>query len=181
MISKFYENLKELLSKSKTPNLQVFLFFLAGSQRQGLDLCVGLGQRRPRPRQLQLRRLHQLDLDAVDQQRDRERPGAVVLGGVQLHPGHHLQQRAGQRAADHHDRPAPPVHHQPHGHLGLSAARRRHLRAGPRGQQGAHLARHAAHRGAHRQVGEPARARLEDQRRRQKWSVYSFFTLSAPW
>lgn len=73
---------------------------LAGPQRSGLHLRLGLGQRWPRARQLQLRRLHQQHLHALHQQHHPVRERPLVQRGLLLHPGHHLQQWQPEREAD---------------------------------------------------------------------------------
>lgn len=58
----------------------------------------------------------------------------MVLRGVQLHPGDDLQLRLARGEADRDHRPAPLLHVVTHGHVGLRAPRRRHLRAGSAGR-----------------------------------------------
>lgn len=125
---------------------------------------MGVGERRQGPRQLQLRRLHEQHLDVVHQQRDGERPGAMVQRGLLIHPGHHLQLRLHGREASGHYRSASTLHQQSHGDVRVGTVGRRYLRPRPRGQQGAHLEGHAAHR---RQDGEASELEvpgLGDQR-----------------
>lgn len=139
-----------------------------GAQRQGLDIRLGLRQRRPGPRQLQLRRLHELHLQPLDLERDRAGPRALVQRGLQLDAGDDLQQRGGRGAADSHHRPPPLLHQQPHRHQRLGPAGGRDLRAGPRGQPRPDLEGHAAHRRQDGAAAAPHRAGLADERRGQE-------------
>ncbi|XP_069914598.1 proprotein convertase subtilisin/kexin type 4 isoform X13 [Oryctolagus cuniculus] len=104
-------------------------------------------------------------LHAVRGQRHAAGPRALVQRGLRLHAHHHLQQRRGHRPTDRHHGPAPPVHGQAHGHLGLGPAGRGHDRPGPGGEPVPDLEGHAAPGGPRVQAGPAAGRGLEDQRR----------------
>lgn len=69
-----------------------FFSQIPGPWRTGLHLRVGFWERRPWEGQLQLWRLHQQHLHAVDQQQYAERQRALVQRGLFVHPRHNLQQ-----------------------------------------------------------------------------------------
>ncbi|XP_054529687.1 proprotein convertase subtilisin/kexin type 4 isoform X12 [Pan troglodytes] len=136
-----------------------------GPRRAGHALHLGLGQRRPALRQLQLRRLHQQHPHALRGQHHPAGPRALVQRSLRLHPHHHLQQRRGHRPPDRHHGPASRVHRPTHGHLGLSPTGGRHDRPSAGGQPVPDVERHAAPGGPRVQAGAPAGRGLEDQRR----------------
>lgn len=71
-----------------------------GPQSSGFHLCVGVRQRRSWWRQLQLWRLHQQHIHAVNRKRNWERTCAMVFGGMFFNVGCHLQQWLWVRTTD---------------------------------------------------------------------------------
>lgn len=107
---------------------------------------MGFGQWGQRPWQLQLRRLHEFNLDAIDIECNGTRIGAMVFGKVQFHIGHHVQQRQQRRTTSCHNRFTSFVHHIAYGHIGIGTAGRRHRRISTRSQFEFDMAGFAAYR-----------------------------------
>lgn len=116
------------------------------SERQRQHFYMGVGQWGQRPWQLQLRRLHEFNLDAIDIECNGTRIGAMVFGKVQFHIGHHIQQRQQRRTTSCHNRFTSFVHHIAHGYIGIGTAGRRHCRISTRSQFEFDMAGLAAYR-----------------------------------
>lgn len=98
------------------------LIYDIGTKRPGFDLCMGVRKRRQRRRQLQLRRLHQLDIHNLNKQRHTKRQHSLVLRSVLVHNRLDIQQRLVRRASNNHDRLAQELHRSSHRHFGFGSS-----------------------------------------------------------